>query len=281
MKDGFYAGMSFEEYQAIDALNGSSLVHLRRSPMYYKWAKENPQPPTDAMILGTATHRMILEPDRVGDFAVYGEVEGQNVRRGKVWDEFQAANAGKMILTKEERDFMVGQVVSVRRSPDAWKYLSAKGPTEYTMVWTDKVSGRRFKGRLDKLIPSAHTIVDLKSARSCISFKFGGQAYALNYHIKAAIYSSGYEALTGIRPKFKFVAVEPKPPHECAVYRLTSDVLLQGLEDLDALVKLLDECEKTNTWPPTQPEESDLVLPAYAYTSAEDLADLTYDEGDE
>ena len=40
MKDGFYLDMSFEEYAAIDALNGSSIVNMRRSPMYYRHAKD-------------------------------------------------------------------------------------------------------------------------------------------------------------------------------------------------------------------------------------------------
>ena len=40
VKDGFYLDMSFEEYAAIDALNGSSIVNMRRSPMYYRHAKD-------------------------------------------------------------------------------------------------------------------------------------------------------------------------------------------------------------------------------------------------
>ena len=35
---GFYEGMDFDGYAGIDALNGSRLLAMRRSPMYYKWA---------------------------------------------------------------------------------------------------------------------------------------------------------------------------------------------------------------------------------------------------
>jgi hypothetical protein len=58
--------------------------------------------------------------------------------------------------------------------------------------------------------------------------------------------------------------IESKAPHESAVYNITSDILLQGLEELDALQKTLTMCEETNTWPPSQPEESDLVMPNWA-----------------
>ena len=96
---GIFPGVDWAEYQAIDALNGSSLLPMRRSPMLYKWMLDNPQPPTDAMTLGTATHRLILEPERVGDFEVWGEQEDQKVRRGQVWEAFRMAHAGQMIDT--------------------------------------------------------------------------------------------------------------------------------------------------------------------------------------
>ena len=34
--------MSFEDYAAVDALNGSSIVNMRRSPMYFKYVRDNP-----------------------------------------------------------------------------------------------------------------------------------------------------------------------------------------------------------------------------------------------
>lgn len=275
MKDGLYYDMLFEDYAKIDAINGSSIVHMRRSPMYYRHCLDNPQPPTPAKVQGTATHRLILEPTRVGDFAVWGEGEGENVRRGKVWDAFKVAHASKMIVTADERDTMVAQMVALYKNPTARKYLAAPGPTEVSMVWTDKATGRRFKGRVDKLHEKGRTIVDLKTTRDCTPYRFGGQAYSLGYHIKAALYWLGYRALTGNEPHFKFVAVESKPPYESAVYRAHPDIISQGMEDLDGLLKTLAECEASGTWPAAQQEEADLTLPTRAYTDpTDDLSEL-------
>ena len=262
--NGFVENMPFDEYAKVDALNGSSIVHMRRSPMRYRWEKDNPQPPTPALILGTATHRMILEPNRVGDFAVWGEVEDQKVRRGKVWDTFQAEHPDQMILTRDERDAMVGMAVAVRKNLPIRRYADAKGPTEISMFWVHPFTKRRYKARLDKLIPETHTIFDLKTARDCQSYRFGGQAYALGYHIKMAIQFMGFKELTGIEPKMRLGAIDSKAPHESAVYRLTTDVILQGLEELGFLVEKLDECEKTGLWPAEQNEETDLILPSWA-----------------
>lgn len=263
--DGVYEDMPFEVYAAIDAINGSSIVHMRRSPMYYRHMKDNPKPATEAQILGIAVHRMILEPNRVGDLAVWGTLEEEKVRNGKVWERFKELHAGALIVTKAQRDAMVGMATAARRNTPIRKYASAKGPTEVSLVWTDKVHNRQMKCRLDKWIPATRTIFDLKSTRSCQPHKFGAQSYQLGYHIKMAIQWLGVKACYGVEDAFpKLGAVESKAPHESAVYRVTSDVILQGCEELDVLLKRLAECEETDTWPAEMEEESDLQLPAWA-----------------
>ena len=272
---GIFPGVPFDEYAKIDALNGSSLVNMRRSPLYYRWCLDNPQPPTGAMILGTATHQLILEPERVGDFAVWGTLPEEKVRQGKVWDNFCALNKGAFIVTKQQRDDMVGMAIGARKNLPIMKYASAKGPCEVVLVWRDKETGRLMKGRLDKIIPASHTIFDLKTCRSCQKYKFGGQAYQLNYHIKMAIYWLGYRTLTGHEPHMKLGAIESKAPFESAVYRVTPDVLSQGLDDLTSLLITLAQCEATGEWPAAEPDELELSLPSYAYSdTADDLSDL-------
>src|ERR1017187_1777537 len=69
---GFVERMPFEEYLAVDALSGSSLMPMRRSPLTFVWNRDNPQAPTDAMKLGTVIHTAILEPPLLGKIAVWG-----------------------------------------------------------------------------------------------------------------------------------------------------------------------------------------------------------------
>lgn len=264
VEPGFVEGMSYADYAKVDALNGSKIVHMRRSAMKYRHELDNPSPPSPAMLLGTAIHRLILEPSLIGEFAIWGLADGQNVRRGKVWEQFQADNEGKFIVTKTECEAMIGTAVGARKNEPIRRYAGAAGPTEVSMFWEHPHTKRRFKARLDKLIPEKHTIFDLKSTRDCHSYKFGSQAFSLGYHIKMAIQWYGYKTLTGHEPDMKLGAIESKAPHESAVYRVTKDILLQGTEELDLLVEKLDECEKTGAWPPEQDEETDLVLPQWA-----------------
>lgn len=65
------------------------------------------------------------------------------------------------------------------------------------------------------------------------------------------------------------------------MYRATPDVLTQGADDLDAIMKRLDECEKTGHWPPAEEEETDLLLPSYAMTTeGEDLSEFAVESGE-
>ena len=263
---GFVRGMPFEEYAQVDALSGSELLRMRRSPMFYQWCENNPQEPTDAMKLGTVIHTAILEPPLLGKIAVWGTKPEEKVRNGKVWEAFQEANRDLIILTRREQAEVANAVDGVYANSNARKYLEADGDCELSMFWIDKATGLYMKGRLDKFITTKETatIVDLKKTRNPSSYKFGAQAYSLGYHIKAAIYVSGVNALTDVRPKFKWIAIESKGPFESAVYRATPDVLTAGLLEWETLAKQLIECRRTDNWPQEQEVEEDLILPAYA-----------------
>lgn len=270
---GIFDGMDYETYRAIDAVNYSSLKHMRRSALSYLWHQGNPQPPTLAMQLGTHTHRMILEPDTAGDFAIWGECEGQNVRRGKVWDQFQAecALSGKQVITRDERDAMVAMAKAVRTSSLAWHYLEG-GRSEVVLVWRDPKFNCDCKARLDKLkrIGGRAVIADLKTTRDCRPFRFGNEAYRLGYHLQLAMYCEGFRVLTGETPEMVEIAVESKAPHELAVYSISEDVLWKGREDYERLMKMRAESERTGVWPPAVEALTDLTLPSYAYGSAEE-----------
>lgn len=270
---GFVYGMSYEDYDAVDALNGSKIVLMRRSPMSYKHAVKNPKPPTADLILGTIIHRVVLEPEAPNELAVFVPEDGMLKRAGKKWDAFKERNAGKTILTVPEYErVMRTSSCALTHEPIA-RYANADGPTEVCMFWRDPITGRRMKARLDKLIPETHTIFDLKTARDATPQGFGAQAYKLGYHIKMAHYSEGYEMLTGIKPICKLGAIEKNEPHESVLFRITDDVLWQGLEDRRNLINQILECEKTNRWPAQYEEETDLFLPAWAMYS-EDYNDV-------
>ena len=59
---GWHEGLTMEEYLAIDAMSASGIEQLRKSPLHFRYYRDNPKPSTPAMELGTALHMALLEP---------------------------------------------------------------------------------------------------------------------------------------------------------------------------------------------------------------------------
>jgi hypothetical protein len=272
--NGFYEDMDFESYAAVPALNGSSIVSMRRSPMAYKHNKDNPSPPSAAMQLGTITHRMILEPELVGKIAVWGLLPDEKVRNGRVWNDFKVANADKTILHVNDYITSTSMAKAALENVPIKQYAAAEGTTEVSMFWRHPHTKRRYKARVDKICLDPLTIIDLKTTRDSRPHKFSNQAYSLGYVVKMANYWNGYRILTGKEPAVKLLAIDSKAPHEGVVYNVARDLLLLGLEELDQLVARLDECEAENKWPPAETEECDLDLPPWASAESETELDL-------
>ena len=265
-------GLPFADYLKLPGLSASALKTLMRSPMNYRWKQDHPNhESTPAQILGTAAHTAILEPHRLKtDYVLWNE----GTRRGKAWDEFKAMNAGRSILTSDEYESVKGMHRSMRGFAPAMRYLE-QGRAEATMQW--KMGGRLFKGRADWLttIDGRPVIGDLKTTRDGRPFNFGADAFRLGYHIQFALYCDGFHVLAGELPRFVVLVVENQPPFEPAVFEVPDEVIELGREEYTRLVKLLNECEAANHWPPACEAEQRLNLPKYAYEQEDnDISEL-------
>lgn len=257
------AGVPYEVYSKLPGENVSKLKELRRSPLHYRHACDNPREPSKAMVLGTAAHCATLEPERFGaEFAVYGGA----VRRGKEWDAFSADAQvrGLTVITADERDTALAIAAAVRACPEAMKYL-ATGHPEVSMEWTR--NGHKCRGRVDWLttLDGADVVVGLKTSRDCRPREFGRQSADLAYHWQWAFYKDGFEAITGRTPYMVEIVVESAAPHAVAVYIIGEAVMTQGRDEYEAALEELAECRASGVWPGPVQGEQELVLPDWAY----------------
>lgn len=262
--------LPFADYLKLPGLSASSLKKLARSPLAYKWALDHPDStPSASMVLGSAVHTAILEPERMRtDYVLW---DG-GARRGKAWDAFEAENDAKTILTATEFDTVKAMRRSVLTHEPAVRYLEA-GTPEVSMQW--EMAGRQFKGRIDWLtiIDGAPVIVDLKTTRDARPYKFGADAFNLGYFIQFALYCDGFAALHGGQvPRFVVIAIENKAPFEPAVFTIPEEVIEHGRNAYQDLLDTLQECESTDTWPPSCADEQPLTLPNYAFRDEDEDA---------
>lgn len=268
--------MPREAYDAIVATSVTRLKELRRSPQHYRYALEHSRE-SAALTLGIATHVAVLEPERfLKDFAIWDRRldNGRAApRNGKVWDAFAELHCDRTILTGDEAALANAIAKAVRFDETANKYL-AIGDPEVSLQWD--IEGRPCKGRVDWLtmIEGSPVLVGLKTTRDCRHFVFGAQAAKLDYAIQWAWYADGYEKITGKIPRVIEIVVESAPPFAVATYLIDKDILLQGRDNYQELLKVLADCEATDTWPGPEQGEQILTLPSWYYPQGDDLSDL-------
>lgn len=265
-----------DEYRAVDAINVSLLKELRRSPLHFQHAKANPKE-SAAMTLGTAAHCATLEPERFAhDFVVWDRRTDSGraaPRTGKAWEAFVAEAGARTVLTVEEYGLAVEMAAAVRTDPVAAKYL-ASGEPEVTLRWD--LDGRPCKGRVDWLthMDGEPVIVGLKTARDCRPFMFSSAAARLGYHLQWSWYFDGYRAIKRRTPRMVEIVVESAPPHAVVAYVIPEDVLDQGRDEYQELLRQLAICERDGRWPGPAETELVLSLPSWVYGSEDDINDL-------
>ena len=270
------AGVDFAKYRAAAGVNVSALKDLARSPLHYRYAKDNPKPTSAAMTLGTAAHCATLEPERFAEaFAVW--TGGR--RAGAEWESFNRAAAalGKAVLTEDEHDTAQAIAAAVRGTPEAMVYLR-RGEAEVSMAWHHDNPAMLLKGRVDWLtvVDGCDVLVGLKTTRDLRPRKFAAQAADLCYHWQWAYYADGFERIAGRKPLVVEIVVESAAPHAVAVYRIPEHVLERGRQEYRDALEQLARCEASGVWPGPVVGEVDFDLPGWAYP--EDENDIILDE---
>lgn len=260
------------EYNAIEAVNWSSLKWMRESPQMYRYRLSVPMEDTPALALGRATHCLVFEPNTFeAEFTIWQVGR----RAGKEWDAFQAANADKTILREQDADLVTQLAESIRRHPLVQPYLD-DGEFERPVTWTDPDTGLACKAKPDWLLPARGILLDLKTCVSAEAHRFGAMAARLGYHLQMAHYANACAYGLKWRPaRVLIVAAEKEPPHDVAVFEMSADDLYLANEEVCELLRKVKVCRLTGSWPGRYLEEQALCLPAWVtMDDEEDLETL-------
>lgn len=253
------------DYRAIKAVSKSALDWFAKSPAHYKHVviDGNRPDPTPAMATGSAFDTLLLTPQIFETtYAV-----APDVRRGtKAWDEFEAANQGKILIKNEELARIKAMVDSVR-SHQAASELLASGTAQVSYTWKDTFSGLDCKGRAD-FVTTKGAIVDVKTTQCASPSEFSKSMASFRYHVQAAMYLNAQTCSGGpTTSEFYFIAVEKEPPYLTAVYLIDQEALALGFATMQAELGHLAQCLKRNDWPGYHAGIETLNLPPWVYKS--------------
>jgi hypothetical protein len=262
MAPGIYRDVPSDVYHAWPFLSSHRLAMLDRSPAHLQIELANPRPQTPAMARGEAVHLACLQPDLFHQWYVVSPKFDRRTTKGKAdAAEFEAANAGKEVISQDEW-------CQYRAMSDAvWEHLAAgkllRGELDIEVSGIFDRDGIRCKLRADFVNRSISAICDLKTCEDGSIDAFQSSVAKFNYYRQAAFYLDGLAALGQPMKHFVFIAVESDPPHAVAVYRLDPDAIEAGRKINNSLMAVYRQCLKSGEWPAYSPMVQDIGLPAW------------------
>lgn len=241
--------MTEKEYREHPAISRSELWNIRESPQKFKWAMENPEAPTPALLFGQLFHKMILEPDTVWEeFALAPNVDRRTKAGKEEWATFVEQNADKTVVTVDMVEQAKAMCEAINNEPLAAKLLN--GEHEKPFFWKDELTGEDCKCRVDCLNTqySQPIIVDVKTTGDANTDSFMRSAINYGYDFQAAMYSEGVEKNIGQKPLFVFVAVEKEPPYAVNILQADDLLLRRGGDLFREYIGIYHDCKQTDNW---------------------------------
>lgn len=257
--------MPAEQYRNADGVSKSDLDWITppNTPAHFRAHKDGliVEEETDAMRIGSITHRMILEPDTIeGAYNIRPDGMKFTTKEGKEW---QAAHSDKPIVSYEHHVGVGCMREAVWRHPVAKRLLSG-AQTEQSLFAQDD-NGIVRKARLDCIPKSGNALVDLKTCASADPEKFGKAVHDLRYHCQAAWYLRLAKLCELERSEFVFICVEKDPPYCVACYTLEPQAMELGSRLIMADYQLYLNCVESGEWPGYPNFIGSIGVPAYVY----------------
>lgn len=289
---GIYEDLPDQVYHRGPGISKSGLDLIKISPALYKANRDHPRPPTPAMVIGSAFHTAVLEPERFAQVYVAApddaprrptdrqihakKPSAETVAAIQWWQAWDADNAGKIVLDTKagedpfwqpsDWDLVQRMADAVRAHPIASILLAPDdGAAEISVFWQDRWRNRLCKCRPDFTNWAHDVCVDLKSSHDATFSGFQRSVIDFRYHVQEAWYTDGQRE-AGCMPRngFVFVAVEKRPPWHVGVYRLEPEAVRMGRVAYRRDLDLYSQCKAADEWPGLDPAIRPLPLPPWA-----------------
>lgn len=287
---GLFSGISNDDYHKGLGLSSTMLKYYIDAPRIYQGYKtgELVFNQTPAMDLGTAVHKLVLEPD---DFEKEIVIEPElkkptsaqvNAKKPSVatldmldaWAQFNLEAGNRLRITKKQWDQAQCMADAIREHPEA-KDLFNSGEAEMSGYYLDFdeniASGTHMLCKYRPDWRHDQYIADIKTCRDASEQGFMRAIIDRGYHISAAHYIQGDQIVKKTNHRqFIFVCVEPEPPYLVAVYVLDEKALKYGEWLRRKALKDLKSSRKNNRWASYNDDLATFIkLPNYLYYDME------------
>ena len=203
-------------YDDTEYVSNSMLSHLTgKSPEYFRFMMDNPQPATPAMKFGSAIHMNVLQPEEFNNHYAIAPKLDKRTKQGKAdYAEFTNNNMFKTVISESDYALIEQMTDKLMRDSDA-KTLISKGVKEKIIAWNNEEYDINCKGMLDVYREDSGIIVDLKTTQDSSYYGFASSVRKFKYYKQAAFYLDAVGA-----QEFYIVAIEKNPPFSINIIQI-------------------------------------------------------------
>ena len=241
--------MTEKEYRQHPAVSRSELFKISESPEKFKFYKDNPTPPTPALIFGQVFHKLALQPeDFENEFAIVPNVDRRTKEGKQIYSDFLENSDGKTIINSDDYEKAKAMCESLYNNKYASKLLN--GDKEKPYFWIDETTGEECKCRLDceTDLSEITAIVDVKSSTDASVQGFMKDAVKYGYDFQSAFYTEGAKINTGKKYIFVFIVVEKEAPYAINIFQADSLFMKRGYDLFREYIGIYHDCKITGEW---------------------------------
>lgn len=250
--------MSMEDYQKAEGVSRSMLVNMLRSPAHALYHKEHSKVATPAMVLGSAFHTLVLEPELFDKEYLVAQID-RRTKEGKAIAE-KAKEENLQVLNSDEMNTLTMMQYAIKSNHAASTLLkNGEAETSYFGQLNDVLCKCRADFKCNDGI-----VVDLKSCLDASPEAFNRSILSMSYHVQAAFYLDLMEACGATPTYFVFIAVEKEAPFAVATYTLSQDYLELGRKQYKKALEIYKECLENNFFHGYSAQVLELTPPIWA-----------------
>lgn len=234
-------------------LSSSNIKQLLKSPEQFhtEWVlgqrppeKENPN-----FSEGKLVHSLILEPDKMAQYAIYPGLR----KAGGAYEAFVAENPFKTILSAVQMRRCEELYKAYAKLPIAVEMLK-NGYPEHTML--ADILDVPIKTRADFINVDAGYIVDVKTTAGPTDIEvFKSTVIQYSYELSAALYCEAARETYGKLFDFYWLVLS-KQDGGCAIYKASSDTLSMGTAMYTQGLVVYKKCKASGIWSFQQPKDN-------------------------
>lgn len=276
LPDGVHDGVPFAEYLAIPAVSNSGVLkRMRRSALYCRETEGKEQESTKAMRAGSIVNDLVLVPHLWPErFTIMGSCvscmkgtgepctkPGTRMHGGRPYcgtkghaPDGESDDDPRILVTQDDVKRATAMAEAVKSSEEGAPILAECDRREVTILWTDRATGLRCKGRVDLLggTPVSAQAWDLKKSNKASPSEFERELLKRGYHAQLAWYDDGLRAHGWLVDVWGLLVVNDQKGddvHEVGAYPLVQDALELGRAQNRETLARYAECLSSGRWP--------------------------------